>query len=75
MDSNEYLSRICWEGYKAKLSGTGEEYRKRLEYELSVIKETQFPDYFLVVWDIARFVRKNDIFFTVRGSAAASLVL
>ena len=75
MDSNEYLSRICWEGYKSKLSGTGEEYRKRLEYELSVIKETQFPDYFLVVWDIARFVRKNDIFFTVRGSAAASLVL
>ena len=75
MDSNEYLSRICWEGYKSKLPGTGEVYRKRLEYELSVIKETQFPDYFLVVWDIAKFVRKNDIFFTVRGSAAASLVL
>ena len=28
-----------------------------------------------MVWDIARFVRENDIFFTVRGSAAASLVL
>ena len=23
MDSNEYLSRICWEGYKSKLPGTG----------------------------------------------------
>ena len=75
MDSNEYLAQICWEGYKSKLAGSGEEYRKRLEYELSVIKETQFPDYFLVVWDIARFVRENNIFFTVRGSAAASLVL
>ena len=46
-----------------------------MKYELEVIKQTQFPDYFLVVWDIALFVRKNNIFFTVRGSAAASLVL
>ena len=52
-----------------------EEYKQRLDYELEVIKQTQFPDYFLVVWDIAKFVRKNNIFFTVRGSAAASLVL
>ncbi len=48
---------------------------ERLTYELEVIKQTQFDNYFLVVWDIAKFVRERDIFFAVRGSAAASLVL
>ena len=57
------------------MPGAPEEYKQRLDYELEVIRQTQFPDYFLVVWDIAKFVRKNNIFFTVRGSAAASLVL
>jgi len=75
MTSHEYLSKLCWDGYKHKIIEPNPEYEKRLEYELEVIKLTQFPDYFLVVWDIAVFVRKNNIFFTVRGSAAASLVL
>ena len=47
----------------------------RLNYELDVIEKTGFPDYFLVVWDIANFVHRERIVFGVRGSAAASLVL
>ena len=47
----------------------------RLEYELDVIQKTQFANYFLVVWDIARFARDSKILFGVRGSAAASLAL
>ena len=46
-----------------------------LLYELEVVKQTMFANYFLVVWDIAKFARNNDIFFAVRGSAAASLIL
>ena len=75
MTSDQYLAEICWKGYEEKVRNKSEEYKSRLEYELKVIEQTSFPDYFLVVWDIARFVRENDIFFTVRGSAAASLVL
>ena len=75
LSSDEYLRKICLEGFSRLLPGAPEEYKQRLDYELEVIRQTQFPDYFLVVWDIAKFVRKNNIFFTVRGSAAASLVL
>ena len=71
----EYLSNLCWEGMKRRIPDAGEEENTRLSYELEVIRQTSFDNYFLVVWDIARFVRDNDIFFAVRGSAAASLTL
>ena len=75
MSSDEYLRQICLEGFEKLVHSPTDNYKERLEYELEVIKQTRFAEYFLVVWDIAKFVRKNDIFFTVRGSAAASLVL
>ena len=75
MTSDDYLAQICLEKFQELIHSPSETYKKRLEYELEVIKQTRFAEYFLVVWDIAKFVRKNDIFFTVRGSAAASLVL
>ena len=71
----EYLSNMCWEGLRRRIPNAGREEKDRLDYELSVIRETQFDNYFLVAWDIARFVRENDIFLAVRGSAAASLTL
>ena len=40
-----------------------------------MIRQTRYANYFLVVWDIARFVLERDIAFAVRGSAAGSLVL
>ena len=72
---DEYLTSLCWEGLEARLDVITEEDRDRLTEEMEVIRQTQYTDYFLVVWDIARFVRERDIFFTVRGSAAASLAL
>ena len=71
----EYLSKICWDGLNERLPDAGDSEKERLKYELEVIRQTNFDNYFLVVWDIARFVRERDIFFAVRGSAAASLVL
>jgi len=74
MDADGYLSQICFEALeKFNLNNKHEE--SRLKYELEVIKQTSFANYFLVVWDIAKFVRDNQIFFAVRGSAAASLTL
>ena len=71
----DYLSNLCWEGLSVRIPDAGQEEKDRLHYELEVIRQTNFDNYFLVVWDIAKFVRKQDIFFAVRGSAAASLVL
>ncbi len=75
LTADEYLAKICYEGLAARIPNAGEAEHERLAYELEVIRQTQFPDYFLVVWDIAKFVHQRDIFFAVRGSAAASLVL
>jgi error-prone DNA polymerase len=46
----------------------------QIEHELRVIAQLSFPGYFLVVHDIARFCRENDILCQGRGSAANSAV-
>ncbi len=73
--ADKYLSELCLDNLSNRLGNVTDKDQERINYELSVIKETKFANYFLVVWDIARFVRDQDIFFCVRGSAAASLVL
>ena len=75
-DADDYLRSLCWQGFEARYpDGGAEENKERLAYELDVITQTQYPNYFLVVWDIADFARKSDIVFGVRGSAASSLAL
>ncbi|HXA12619.1 MAG TPA: error-prone DNA polymerase [Mycobacterium sp.] len=46
----------------------------QIEHELEIIKTLKFPGYFLVVHDITRFCRENDILCQGRGSAANSAV-
>ena len=75
LDADEYLSQLCWEGFYQLYHEGMPEAEERLRYELEVIHHTRFADYFLVVWDIIDFVRKNDIMFGVRGSAAGSVAL
>ena len=75
LSPDEYLSQICWEGYRGLYINPSQESEERLAYELEVILRTQFANYFLVVWDIVRFAKESEILFGVRGSAAASLVL
>ena len=48
---------------------------ERLRYELHVIEETGFAEYFLLARDFAQFARGAGIAMGVRGSAAASIVL
>ena len=47
---------------------------KQLEYELRVIRKLGFSGYFLIVADIVRYCRENDIYCQGRGSAANSAV-
>lgn len=50
-------------------------YQERLIYELSVIREMGFVDYFLIVYDLVHYAKKQDIYVGPgRGSAAGSLV-
>ena len=73
--SMDYLRELCNKGLNKRFSNPSEEVLKRLEYELGIIEETKFSDYFLVCWDIFNFVNERGILSAVRGSAAASLVL
>lgn len=73
--SFDYLESICREGFRKLYQPGNSNAIERLEYELRVIKEMEFSDYFLVVWDIAKYAREKDILIGVRGSAAASLIL
>lgn len=51
-----------------------EQVQRRMNYELDVIHQMGFDLYFLVVWDLCRFARQQDIWWNVRGSAAGSIV-
>ncbi len=48
--------------------------RKQAEHELKLIEKLGFAGYFLIVWDIVRFAKGNDILIQGRGSAANSVV-
>ncbi|MGZ8448173.1 MAG: DNA polymerase III subunit alpha [Candidatus Deferrimicrobiaceae bacterium] len=85
MTSDQYLRKLSAEGLirrlqekrrRAERIGPEEEaYRKRLEYELTVIENTGFSGYFLIVWDFIRFAKEQGIpVGPGRGSAAGSLV-
>lgn len=72
--SFSYLWKICFEGLGKKYKPITERAVKRLQYELEVIDELGFSDYFLVVWDIIREARNRQMISIGRGSAANSLV-
>ena len=72
---DDFLESLCKESLPRYYPNPSEEIRARLEYELEVIRKTQFANYFLVVWDIISFTKSHNILFGVRGSAAASIVL
>lgn len=68
-----YLWKVCFRGLENKYTPITDEAVKRLQYELQVIDELGFCDYFLVVWDIVNEARKRGIMTIGRGSAANSL--
>jgi DNA polymerase III subunit alpha len=72
---DQFLADLCRRDLRKYYPDPTPEIEQRLEYELEVIEKTQFANYFLVVWDIMSFVKKQNILFGVRGSAAASIVL
>ncbi len=74
MTNSTYLRRLCEEGALQKYGSLTQSVRERLDYELKVIENTGFVDYFLIVWDFINFAVQNRIPATGRGSGAGSLV-
>ena len=74
-DSWSYLNKLCFDGLKERYPQNHTELEDRLNYELGVIKEMGYVDYFLIVWDFIHYAREHDISVGPgRGSAAGSLV-
>lgn len=73
--SELYLIELAKFGLKKRGKGDDLQYQKRLEHELNVITSMNFADYFLIVYDMVRFAKKNNIYVGPgRGSAGGSLV-
>ena len=72
--SQEYLVEICEQSLEEK-DLMNDHYHARLKYELSIIHQMGFDDYFLIVWDIMKYAHEAGIQTGPgRGSAAGSLV-
>ena len=70
-----YLDSLCREGVQRRYGHISGEVEARLAYELDVIKNMGFANYFLVVWDFIRFARDQGILVGPgRGSSAGSIV-
>ncbi len=85
----EYLNQLCHQGLKRRYPSSDgtvtipgqekpmqfEDLKGQLQYELDIIRQMGYVDYFLIVWDFIHFARENGISVGPgRGSAAGSLV-
>ncbi len=73
---SQYLEALAQRGLRERLGGQPqEEYSRRLELELSVIRKMKYASYFLIVRDFIDFAKRSEIpVGPGRGSAAGSLV-
>ena len=84
---DEYFEHVAREGFtqrllrlrrlasEGRLRHTIDEYERRLDYEIEMIKGMGYAGYFLIVWDFIRYAREQDIpVGPGRGSSAGSVV-
>ncbi|MCM1529857.1 MAG: DNA polymerase III subunit alpha [Alistipes sp.] len=74
-DNSRYLRDLSYSGlYRLYGRNVGKNVVDRLEYELRIIDEKHFTDYFLIVWDFIRYAREHNVpVGPGRGSGAGSL--
>ena len=72
--SDEYLMQLAQEGLERRYGTVDPAVQERLDYELSIITSQDFAGYFLIVWDLINYARKEGISIGPgRGSAAGCL--
>ncbi|MFZ0948451.1 MAG: error-prone DNA polymerase [Candidatus Sulfotelmatobacter sp.] len=75
---NSFLRDRAWEGFRQRYgraeADTRTRARSQIERELVLIEKLKLAGYFLIVWDLVRFSREQNILVQGRGSAANSAV-
>ncbi len=75
---NSFLRERAWEGFRERYGRTSPDMqtraRRQIERELALIEKLKLAGYFLIVWDLVRFCREQNILAQGRGSAANSAV-
>lgn len=73
--SDTLLRKLVEEGFAKRYTADDPVARERLEYEIGVITQMGYVDYFLIVWDFVKFAKDAGIMVGPgRGSGAASIV-
>ena len=76
MDS--FLRDRAWDGFRQRYgradAALQSRARRQIERELALIEKLKLAGYFLIVWDLVRFCREENILVQGRGSAANSAV-
>jgi error-prone DNA polymerase len=70
--AHSYLRKVTWSGARARFRPLTARAQAQLERELSMIEKLDLAGYFLIVWDIVQFCRREKILVQGRGSAANS---
>jgi error-prone DNA polymerase len=75
---NSFLRERSWEGFHQRYGRAKPDLQARahlqIEKELKLIEKLKLAGYFLIVWDLVRFCREQNILMQGRGSAANSAV-
>ncbi len=75
---NSFLRDRAWEGFQHRYGRASSDMqtraRRQIERELALIEKLKLAGYFLIVWDLVRFCREQNILVQGRGSAANSAV-
>lgn len=75
MNPSDYLRALAYKGAEWRYpDGITEYARERIEYELDLIKDLEYEDYFLTLKEICDFATEKGILYQGRGSAANSIV-
>lgn len=73
--SDAYFESLCRKGFARRYPDAGAGYAQRLQFEMDMIRQMGFVDYFLIVSDFIGFAKKSGIpVGPGRGSAAGSMV-
>lgn len=74
-DGDAYFETLCRQGFARRYPQGSEEYEKQLAYEMDMIRQMGFVEYFLIVSDFIGYAKSHDIpVGPGRGSAAGSMV-
>src|SRR5579864_7937313 len=75
---NSFLRVRAWAGFHDRYGRSSHEMqakaRRQIEKELALIEKLKLAGYFLIVWDLVRYCREQNILVQGRGSAANSAV-